>query len=79
MLGPVPAGAPAVTGGSALVADDTPEAKTVGAVTSAAWSPALGCHVALGYVHRAVEPGAVVHVRSGGTAEVRALPLVPAD
>ena len=60
-------------------------ASSVGTVTSAAWSPALGCTVALAYVHRSVtEPGAVELAdeasratrRVGGGAEVRSLPLV---
>jgi folate-binding protein YgfZ len=79
VLGPQPRDAPPVVAGSELVADDAPGAKSVGTVTSAAWSPALGCHVALGYVRRAVEPGSLLQVRTGGTAEVRTLPLVPAD
>ena len=52
--------------------------KTVGTITSAAWSPALGA-VALGYVHRDVVPAAVVEVDLGdrsAPAEVRELPLV---
>jgi tRNA-modifying protein YgfZ len=61
--------------------------KVVGSVTSSAWSPALGCPVALGYVHRAVAaPGAVaLRVVARGDAgedvtreipaEVRPLPL----
>jgi folate-binding protein YgfZ len=65
------------------------EGKVVGSVTSSAWSPAFGCPVALGYVHRAVVPPSAVEVRAGtasrsegaeGTApvsaEVRVLPLV---
>ena len=65
------------------------EGKVVGTVTSSAWSPALGCPVALGYVHRAVEPPSPVELRpvpsadsiepgaaSLVRAEVRALPLV---
>jgi folate-binding protein YgfZ len=65
------------------------EGKVVGTVTSSAWSPAFGCPVALGYVHRAVEPPSPVELRpvsSGDStergdasvvrAEVRVLPLV---
>jgi tRNA-modifying protein YgfZ len=58
----------------------------VGSVTSAAWSPALGRLVALGYVHRSVVPPAAVTLRGPGPAgdgeswrvdaEVRELPLV---
>ena len=63
------------------------EGKTVGAVTSSAWSPRFRCPVALGYVHRNVEPPATVELRpvpegaahaanaSGLSAEVRTLPL----
>ena len=52
--------------------------KTVGALTSTAWSPALGRPVALGYVHRSVEVSQPVEVRSAAgatTAEVRSLPM----
>lgn len=56
------------------------QGKSVGSVTSAADSPAMG-RIALGYVHRAVEPGAVVDaVGPEGTrvpVEVRLLPLRP--
>ena len=38
--------------------------KVVGSVTSSAWSPALGCAVALGYVQRAVLPSSAVELRS---------------
>ncbi|HUI03519.1 MAG TPA: glycine cleavage T C-terminal barrel domain-containing protein [Acidimicrobiales bacterium] len=67
---PVPVGAAIVHGG-----------KAVGTVTSAAWSPALSCPVALGYVHRSVAvPGPVeLHAPASERtwpAEVRALPLV---
>jgi folate-binding protein YgfZ len=40
------------------------EGKVVGSVTSSAWSPALGCVVALGYVQRAVLPSSAVELRS---------------
>jgi folate-binding protein YgfZ len=69
-----PPGAPPVAPGVGIVAGD----KAVGAVTSTAWSPALGRAVALAYVHRAVEPGARVElVTAAGplAAEVRALPM----
>ncbi len=63
------------------------EGRTVGAVTSSAWSPRFGCPVALGYVHRTVEPSTMVELRplagaappgagaSALNAEVRTLPL----
>ncbi|HXP32888.1 MAG TPA: glycine cleavage T C-terminal barrel domain-containing protein [Acidimicrobiales bacterium] len=55
VAGPAPRPA-TVSPGSDIVLDG----KVVGSVTSTAWSPALGCPVALGYVHRAVPvPGAV--------------------
>jgi tRNA-modifying protein YgfZ len=61
--------------------------KVVGTVTSSAWSPAFGCPVALGFVHRSVEPPSAVELRAVAddagpgdasvlSAEVRALPLV---
>jgi folate-binding protein YgfZ len=54
--------------------------RDTGRVTSAAWSPALGTWIALGYLGRDdAEPGTcVVIVREDGevAAEVRALPLV---
>ncbi|HWG74089.1 MAG TPA: glycine cleavage T C-terminal barrel domain-containing protein [Acidimicrobiales bacterium] len=59
----VDVGAPVVVGG-----------KEVGRVTSVAQSPALGW-VALGYVGRAVEPGATVSAGDGVTATVHTLPL----
>ena len=76
-----------VAPGSDIVFDG----KVVGSVTSSAWSPGLGCPVALGYVHRSVVPPSAVEVRAaspvapgeGGaagfaalSAEVRTLPLV---
>jgi len=62
--------------------------KVVGAVTSGAWSPTLACPVALGYVHRSVEPPCAVELHAAARsradppgpavfdAEVRALPLL---
>lgn len=54
--------------------------RAIGQITSAAWSPALGRAIALGYVHRNfVQPGTEVQVGSGddrSTATVSALPLV---
>ena len=58
---------------------DPVSAKVVGAVTSAAWSPALGA-VGLAYLHRSVAVAAAVELRPpDGTrwqAEARLLPLV---
>ncbi|MBS1819892.1 MAG: folate-binding protein YgfZ [Acidobacteria bacterium] len=52
--------------------------KEVGAVTSSAWSPALGRAIALGYVKRDVaEPGTSVTSPDGRTAQVVALPFTP--
>ena len=51
----------------------------VGSVTSAAWSPALGQSIALGYVHRdSGEPGTDVRIGSadGANARVQHPPLV---
>jgi folate-binding protein YgfZ len=54
--------------------------RTVGHVTSVAWSPALGHAIALGYVHRDfVEPGTPLDVASGDLrlrVTVAALPFV---
>jgi aminomethyltransferase len=49
--------------------------KAVGWITSVVASPALGQTIALGYLHRSVPPGAVVHVgaSNGPEARVRAL------
>jgi folate-binding protein YgfZ len=56
------------------------DGKDVGRITSAAWSPALQCPIALGYVHRDLaEPGRRVHVAHGEatlTATVSELPFV---
>ncbi len=52
----------------------------VGTLTSVAWSPALGAHVALAYVRRAVEPPAEATVAWDGAAapaSIQVLPLVP--
>jgi folate-binding protein YgfZ len=52
--------------------------KIVGSVTSSATSVAFGAPIALGFVHRTVDPPAIVTLRwDGGTAsaEVRELPL----
>jgi folate-binding protein YgfZ len=66
-----PAGTPLVVG-----------EKTVGAVTSAAWSPHRRAVVALGYLHRSVELGATVALGDpldGRSARVVGLPFPPAD
>jgi folate-binding protein YgfZ len=65
-----PAGTPLVVG-----------ERTVGAITSAAWSPRRGAVVALGYLHRSVEPGAAVALGepvAGRSASVVGLPFPPA-
>ncbi len=60
--------------------------RDVGRLTSVAWSPGLGCGVALARLHRSVTPPAGVLLRwedAGGShshqAEVRPLPLVRAS
>ena len=86
VLGPSDADAtPGALVGAAVVVDG----RSVGAVTSAAHSPALGRTVGLAYVHRSVTvpsaltvaPAGLADSGDGGTApmldaEVRALPLV---
>lgn len=53
----------------------TAGAREAGRITSATWSPALGRHIALGYVHRDfLEPGSRLEANRGG----RAVPLVVA-
>jgi glycine cleavage system aminomethyltransferase T len=73
---------PAATfvGGSVLTADGAHE---VGRLSSVAWSPGLGAHVALATLHRRVTPPEPVMVRWTGAdgtrtvpAESRPLPLV---
>ena len=50
--------------------------RTIGAVTSAVWSPSLERPIALGYVHRDfVEPGTAVTIGSGVAAVVTKLPF----
>ncbi len=73
--GVVPGPAGPLTGSEIVL-----EGKVVGSVTSSAWSPALGCAVALGYVHRTVQPSSAVELRAVSPgesvqAEVRTLPL----
>ena len=56
------------------------EGRYAGQVTSATYSPTLGCAVALGYVHRDFfEPGSAVAIRSQNadlSAKVTGLPFV---
>lgn len=70
------AGDDAAVAGDRVMAGD----REVGRVTSAAWSPALGHVVALGYVHRDfVEPGTRLEIMSGDrrlSAVVSDLPFV---
>jgi folate-binding protein YgfZ len=67
------AGAPAPVPGTLIRSGD----REVGHVTSAAWSPALGRPIALGYVHRDfVEPGTPLGV-AGVMAAVAVTPFVP--
>jgi folate-binding protein YgfZ len=71
LLGDAPAPAP----GTRLVNAET--GKDVGSLTSVAHSPMLGQAVALGYVRREVEPGAIVHLGTpdGPAATVVRLPF----
>jgi len=57
------------------------DAKSMGRITSACRSPRFNRAVALGYVRREVEPGAVLRAGSpdGAAAEVTELPFGPAD
>jgi folate-binding protein YgfZ len=73
LLGDVPAPAAATS----LVND---AGKAVGRITSAAWSPAHGQTVALGYVRREVEPPATLRLvaTEGPEVTVVALPFAPA-
>ena len=73
--------------GLALDTDSVPPSGTpvehggreVGRVTSSAWSPALGCGIALAYLHRdVVAPGTSVEV-GGSKAKVVSLPFVGAS
>ena len=86
-LSPDPVGVKAPQPAVAVGSEITFEGKVVGTVTSAAWSPTLGCPVALGYVHRTVTSPSIVElgvVAREGTgpeasvvaAEVRTLPLL---
>jgi folate-binding protein YgfZ len=57
-----------------------PDGAPVGRITSSAYSPELGAAVALGYVHRRVQPPAPARIEGAGGAvhcEIRNLPLVP--
>ena len=50
--------------------------REVGRVTSAAWSPRLNCHLAMGYVHRdSAEPGTRVFVDLDSPLEMSVTPL----
>jgi tRNA-modifying protein YgfZ len=63
-----------LTPGAAVAVAD----KTVGRLTSVAWSPGLGTAVALAYLHRDVEPPCPVRVEMEGSAQgasARALSL----
>ena len=63
--------APVPAAGAHVMSKD----REIGRVTSAVWSPALACPVALGYVHRDFfEPGTAVQV-AGANATVSALPF----
>ncbi len=61
--GVVPGRAGSLTG-SEIVFDG----KVAGSVTSSAWSPVLGCAVALGYVHRTVPLSSTVELRAPSSA-----------
>ena len=68
-------GAARVVPGAAVLTGE----KSVGSVTSAAWSPALQAPIALAYLHRSVPIGSVVVLDGEGATvagEVRELPLV---
>jgi len=67
--------APAPAAGTRLFSPET--GKDVGWMTSVAWSPLLAQTVALGFVRREVEPGAVLRVASadGAEAAVARLPF----
>jgi len=82
---PLPAGTAVFPGGAQDGEDgegggsgEAREGTAAGAITSSAWSPALGV-VALGYLHRRVAPPAAVVLRTPGgqvvPAEARPLPL----
>jgi folate-binding protein YgfZ len=66
------AGTATVPAGAAIVVGE----RTVGAVTSVAWSPRTGASVALAYVRREVTPPAPCSVDPGQQGTIRALPLV---
>jgi folate-binding protein YgfZ len=68
----LPAEAAVPAGGTAILSD----AKEIGRITSAVWSPSLAHPIALGYVHRDfVEPGTPLSA-GGSAATVFALPFV---
>ncbi|HEX6135208.1 MAG TPA: glycine cleavage T C-terminal barrel domain-containing protein [Longimicrobiales bacterium] len=72
-------------GDAAAPSRDTPlvdptDQRKVGRITSSAWSPRLGQTIALAYVRREVEPGAIVALESGTGNPVRVMALpFPAD
>jgi len=65
--------APAPVAGTRLIHPET--GKDVGWMTSVAWSPLLSQTVALGYVRREVEPGAVLRAASADGAEAAVVRL----
>jgi folate-binding protein YgfZ len=65
------AGAPMVAAGAAIVAGE----RSVGSVTSVAWSPRADAPVALAYVRREVSPPAACSVDPGREGTIRELPL----
>ena len=74
-------GDPPPDAGAALHAADRPEGESVGAVTTARWSPALGRPIALGYVKRELAaPGTELAAAHGDrrlAAAVTARPFLP--
>lgn len=63
---------PAPAPGTPLLHDG----REAGAATTVVESPALGCPIGLGILHRrAAEPGTRLEMQGGGTAEVRELPF----
>jgi glycine cleavage system aminomethyltransferase T len=63
---------PAVSAGDEVVTGE----KAVGRLTSVSWSPGFEAVVALGYLHRDVDPPAPVAIRTGSGAVVAAEALV---
>jgi folate-binding protein YgfZ len=81
-LKPVAPSAPGATSAADTPAADSPlfaGEKSIGRITSAAWSPRAGQWIAMGYVQRdSAEPGTHVTIgqAGGGEAVVSALPLL---